>query len=160
MLCCTLPACSRKAPSAPPPTPAIPARATPTPTSAVPAPPKADAASDTHFVYVKLPEALMPDERSAKYEEPLGASLEERDLGEVTGGGTQLGEKRADGKRGIEFCGVDVELTDLDRGRALLRKRLVQLGARPGTELQFERGETARVDRLEKSGWVLDRPEK
>ena len=152
---CAFAGCSRRvAPSPPAPEAARPATA---PASAPSAPPAAD---DAHFVYVKLPEAIGPEVRSAKYEDPLNESLEAAQLGEVTGGGTQLGARRADGTRGIEFCGVDVELTDLDRGRALLRKRLGELGAPRGTELQFDRGDTARVDRLGKRGWVIDQPGK
>lgn len=114
--------------------------------------------NDTHFVYIKLPEPLMPLERGTKYEDPLDASLAELHLGETTGGGAQLGDKRADGTRPIEFCGIDIELTALDRGRELLRKRLVELGAPTGTELHFTRGETKLLDQLGAKGWVLDQP--
>ena len=65
-----------------------------------------------------LPESLMPLERGDKYEDPIEATLNDLGLGEVTGGGSQLGDQQLDGTRPIEFCGIDVELTDLDQGRA------------------------------------------
>jgi len=113
---------------------------------------------DAHFVYIKIPEPLMPLERGARYGDPLDASLAEADLGEITGGGAQLGDTRADGTRPIEFCGIDVDLIELDSGLELLRKRLVELGAPPGTELHYTRGETTLLDQLRATGWVVDQP--
>lgn len=113
---------------------------------------------DTHFVYVMLPESLMPLERGDKYEDPIEATLSELGLGEVTGGGSQLGDQQSDGTRLIEFCGIDVELIDLDRGRAILRNRLVELGAPYGTELHFTRDGDKLQDELYLDGWVVNQP--
>ena len=77
-----------------------------------------------HFVYVRIPEPLRPFDRGDKYEEPLAAALAEAGLGEVTGGGQQLGEGDS-----IVYCGVDVILSDRTRGLALLRHELRRLGA-------------------------------
>ena len=100
-------------------------------------PPKRAAA--THFVYVRVMESLSPLDRGSKYEDPLNTVLKRHNVGEVTGGGSQLGEPAADGTRKVEWIGVDVDLYDLDRGLPLLKAELVRLGAPEGTVLEFER---------------------
>ena len=112
----------------------------------------------THFVYVKIPDDIGPLDRGERYEDPIQESLDSRGLGDVTGGGSQLGDERPDGTRPIEFCGLDLELVDLDEGRALLRSRLVELGAPEGTELHYTIGDTKLQDELRHDGWLLDRP--
>lgn len=52
-----------------------------------------------HFFYVLIHEPLEPFDRMDKYEDPLSTELGE--LGEVTGGGSQLGEGNT-----IAFCGA------------------------------------------------------
>jgi hypothetical protein len=119
-----------------------------------------DTAGDAapHFVYIKIPEDLGPIARGDRYEDPIQESLDSRGLGEVSGGGSQLGDERSDGTRSIEFCGLDVELVNLDQGRALLRARLIELGAHQGTELHFTVGNAKLQDELGCDGWILDRP--
>jgi hypothetical protein len=51
------------------------------------------------FVFVRIPQALQPLERAAKYEDPLNAALTRLGVGEVSGGGSQLSEPDKDGKR-------------------------------------------------------------
>jgi len=114
--------------------------------------------SATYFVYIKLAEGLEPLDRGAKYEDPLESDLAASALGEVTGGGSQLGEERPDGTHEIAFSGIDVDLTDLARGLELLRRRLVELGAPEGTELHYSEGETKLQDELRGEGWVLRKP--
>jgi len=46
------------------------------------------------------------------------------DLGEITGGGSQLGENGA-----IEFCGIDLVVNDRERGLAVIRNCLRKCGA-------------------------------
>jgi hypothetical protein len=104
-----------------------------------------------------IPEALGPVHRGERYEDPIQESLDARGLGEVTGGGSQLGDEQPDGTRPIEFCGLDVELMNLEQGRALLRSRLVELGAPVGTELHYTVGDTKLQDELGCDGWLLDR---
>src|SRR5687768_4081734 len=60
------------------------------------------------FVYVKIPAAIQPLERASRFEDPLQEALERAGLGEVSGGGSQLSDADADGRRQIEFCGIDV----------------------------------------------------
>ena len=96
--------------------------------------------SEPLFVFVRLPESIKPLERGARYEDPLAAALESSGSGEVTGGGSQLGEVRPDGTRLIEWVGIDVELTDASRGLAVVRSELKRLGAPRGTILEYTRG--------------------
>ena len=83
------------------------------------------------FVYVRIPEPLRPLERGDKYEDPLIAALVESRLGEVTGGGQQLGEGRS-----IMYCGIDVVLSDRIQGLAFLQEALCRLGAPAGTVIE------------------------
>jgi hypothetical protein len=98
------------------------------------------AAGKALFVSVHIPEPLIPLERVARYEDPLEAALQEHGLGEVTGGGTQLGPRKPDGKASILGIDLDVELTDAGRGLPALRAALRKLEAPPGTELSYESG--------------------
>ena len=49
------------------------------------------------FVYVKIQDAVGPLDRGDKYEDGLQEALREQQLGEITGGGSQLGEDNPDG---------------------------------------------------------------
>ena len=61
-------------------------------------------------------------------EDPLSEALEEAGLGEVTGGGTGMG-----------ICNIDIEVTDLDAGLALVRRILSSLGVAKSTVInQYE----------------------
>ncbi len=98
-----------------------------------------DDADDELFVFVKIPEALGPVERGDKYEDPLGAALEEAGVGEVTGGGCALSEPDDDGARQVAWCGLDVELVAAPGAMDALRRELHVLGAPAETVLEFER---------------------
>jgi hypothetical protein len=91
----------------------------------------ADAAADRgqHFFYVLLRESLDPVRRGEKYEDPLGDALGE--LGEITGGGSQLGEGDT-----IAFCGIDIVVNDRERGLKVIRECLRACGARSGTIIE------------------------
>jgi hypothetical protein len=82
-----------------------------------------------HFFYVLIHESLGPADRGGKYEDPLNDAL--GDLGEVTGGGSQLGEGDA-----IAFCGVDVLVNDRDRGLKVIRQCLRACGAPANTVIE------------------------
>ncbi|MCE9528307.1 MAG: hypothetical protein K8R36_19870 [Planctomycetales bacterium] len=75
-----------------------------------------------HFFYVLIPESLGPMDRGEKYEDPLSDALGE--LGEVTGGGSQMGEGDT-----IAFCGLDVVVNHRDRGLTVIRECLRSCGA-------------------------------
>ena len=44
-------------------------------------------------------------------------------------------------KGGIDWVGIDIDLTDLDRGIEFTRRRLRELGAPPGSVLEYRIGE-------------------
>jgi len=90
------------------------------------------------FVYVKIPGHVEPMERGEKIEDPLQEALARSGFGNITGGGSQLSEEDSEGRRSIEFCGIDVDLYQMVEGLALLRRELVRLETPPGTVLLYE----------------------
>jgi hypothetical protein len=87
------------------------------------------------FVYVKIPGNIQPLDRANRFEDPVQKALSTEKLGEITGGGSQLaGEETSL----ILFCGLDVELYDVERGIALLRRELIRLKAPMDTFLLYE----------------------
>jgi hypothetical protein len=82
-----------------------------------------------HFFYVLIPEPLGPMDRGEKYEAPLSDALGE--LGEVTGGGSQMGEGDT-----IAFCGLDVVVNHRERGLAVIRECMRSCGAPPDTIIE------------------------
>ena len=89
------------------------------------------------FIYVKIPSSLGPLVRGDRYEDELHELLSVRGLGEITGGGSPLGEDDPDGTPTIAFCGLDIDAADRDGAVALLRERLPSLGAPAGTEIHY-----------------------
>jgi hypothetical protein len=83
------------------------------------------------FFYVRIPEPLYPQERGEKYEEPLTEALMAAQVGEIIGGGQQLGVGDT-----IAYCGVDVVLYERIRGLEVLREALGRLGAPAGTVIE------------------------
>lgn len=90
---------------------------------------RAAAERHQHFFYVLLREPLGPSERGRKYEDPLMEALGA--LGEVTGGGSQMGEGKS-----IAFCGIDVVVNDRDRGLEVIRQCLRSCGAGEDTVIE------------------------
>jgi hypothetical protein len=82
-----------------------------------------------HFFYILIRESLGPIDRGHKYEDPLSEAL--GSLGEVTGGGSQLGEGDT-----VEFCGLDVVVDDRDRGLKVIRECLRSCGAPADTVIE------------------------
>jgi len=83
------------------------------------------------FFYVRIPGDIQPIERGERFEDPLQAALNAEDVGEVTGGGSQMGEGKT-----VEFCGLDVEVIDRDRGLQIIRKVMRRLDAPCGTVIE------------------------
>jgi hypothetical protein len=110
------------------------------------------------FVYVKIPEGIGPIARGDKYEDPLDRKLRAEGVGEVSGGGQQLGHPQADGTQIIEFCGVDIDVNNFDQSLVLIRDELPRLGAPLGTELHYTRNGVALQDELQCAGWAIGRP--
>lgn len=81
----------------------------------------------TFFEIVFVAADFVHDARDA-VEDPLAEALEEAGLGEVTGGGSGMG-----------IVNVDVEVTDAERGLALIRRVLRDLGVAKSTVVnQYE----------------------
>lgn len=75
-----------------------------------------------HFFYILIPESLRPVDRRDKYEIPLSDAL--GPLGQITGGGSQLGEGQT-----IAFCGLDIVVNHRERGLKVIRDCMRQCGA-------------------------------
>ena len=96
-------------------------------------------------------------DRGDKYEDPIIEELERLGLGEVTGGGTGMGDERPDGRREIESCGIDIETSNVEATRAALRELLPKLGCRQGTQLQYSLADKALQDEYDGEGWQIER---
>ena len=84
-----------------------------------------------HMFYVRIPASIQPLERGELFEDPLHQVLMSAGLGEVTGGGSQLGENET-----IAYCGLDVIVKDRDRGLQLIRSTMRKLAAPEGTVIE------------------------
>lgn len=87
----------------------------------------------TTFVYAQLNSKIMPINRGEWFEDPLAEALSEKGFGEVTGGGTMQSETGE-----IEYCGIDLDLSDLEQSIPFVADALEQLGAPRGSKLQYE----------------------
>ncbi len=85
------------------------------------------------FGYAKLNIRIMPLDRGDMFEDPLAEALEENGFGEVTGAGTMTS---AEGE--IEYCGIDIDNLDIDKGVPFICKFLTKCGAPKGSELQYK----------------------
>lgn len=110
------------------------------------------------FVYVMIPGNIMPLERGHLFEDPIDDLLGERNLGCVTGGGSQMGEDDADGNPTVEYCGIDIDVTDVNGVLSLLREALVTLKAPSGTEIHYTRSGKKLLDALESGTWRTEQP--
>ena len=81
--------------------------------------------------YVRIPGDIQPMVRGDRFEEPLHRALNVAGVGEVTGGGSQLGEGTT-----VEYCGIDVVVRDRQRGLQLIRETMRSLGAPTGTVIE------------------------
>ena len=88
---------------------------------------------DPTFVFAQLNIRVMPEQRGAWFEDPLGEALGAERLGGVTGGGTLQDESGE-----VLWVGLDLELTDLDRGLVFAAEFLTRAGAPRGSKLEFE----------------------
>ena len=83
-----------------------------------------------HLVLARLYEHVEPIDRGNRYEDPLQAVLEAAQLGQVTGGGTQMNE---DGT--IAYADVEIELANLDDAVTTAAEALEAAGAPQGSEI-------------------------
>lgn len=109
---------------------------------------------ETELVFILLPGAIEPEKRDTKFGDPLDAELRLAGVGYVSGGGSLLSELDQDERREIIYAGIDVDTTDVDSARTLLRDHLPELECPVGTRVQY--GD--RQDRYDGSTWLLDEP--
>ena len=114
------------------------------------------ASSEPELVYVFLPDPLGPIDRGEKYEDPIIDELERLELGEVSGGGSSLGDPRPDGTRPIEFCGIDIDTDDVKATREMLRGLLPGLGCPAGTQLHYRDADKPLQDEFDGANWSLE----
>src|SRR5690242_12741512 len=83
------------------------------------------------YVTARINDRVMPVDRGDMYEDPLHDFLQQRNLGSVTGGGTQLSEAKE-----IEYCNIDLELNTADaQSLATIKGALERLGVPRGSKL-------------------------
>ena len=92
-----------------------------------------------HVITARFYEHIEPIDRGDRYEDPLQAVLEQKDAGQVTGGGSQLNEEG-----GIEFADIEIELANLDAALGIVADALEQAGAPQGSELVDDTGRVLR----------------
>jgi hypothetical protein len=85
-------------------------------------------------ITVRIPGHIEPMDRGERYEDPLNVKLQEAQLGEVVGGGSQLDEQFA-----IQSIDLEVCVADIDVALTMISKVLEECGAPKGSKLIFER---------------------
>lgn len=110
---------------------------------------------DVDYMSVIVPGDLDPFDRLYRFSIHIDAELRLARLGCSVGGGTMFSEEDEDGESDILFCVCDVDATDVDGARALLRLHLPELGCPEGTLIQY--GEDIE-DRYDGQDWALAQP--
>ena len=90
-------------------------------------------ATETILAYAKLNARIMPLDRGDRYEDPLIEALAANGYGEVTGGGTGQSENGE-----ISYCGIDIDLRDVEKGVPFICEFLSAHGAPRGSALEYE----------------------
>jgi hypothetical protein len=86
-----------------------------------------------HVVVARIPEHIEPMDRGVRYEDPVQDALAIRELGMVTGGGSQLTSAAE-----IGYVDVELALADLDEALEIVQRILEEAGAPVGSQLHFE----------------------
>lgn len=110
---------------------------------------------DVTCMWVIVPGDLDPFDRHYRFSIHIDAELRLTGLGCSVGGGTLMSEEDEDGESEILYCVLDVDATDVDGARALLRLHLPELGCPPGTLIQYG-GDLE--DRFDGDDWTLAQP--
>jgi hypothetical protein len=88
------------------------------------------------MVIARLNARAQPLDRGEVFEDPLGDILQAAGMGQVTGGGTQLGEEGE-----IEFCDIEITVAEAtDAVLGAIRRALEGLGAPKGSRLIWNDG--------------------
>ncbi len=83
--------------------------------------------------YARINARIDPVERGDRYEDPLSEALEENGLAVLTGGGTMQSENGE-----ISYCGIDLDLLNVDEAVSFICDFLAEHGAPKGSKLQYE----------------------
>ena len=110
---------------------------------------------DVDYMSVIVPGDLDPFDRLYRFSIHVDAELRLAGLGCSVGGGTMFSEEDEDGESEILFCVLDVDATDVDGARALLRLHLPELGCPDGTLIQYAED---LEDRYDGENWLLAQP--
>ena len=102
-------------------------------------------------IIARLYEHVEPLDRGTRYEDPLDAVLRQANLGEVTGGGSQLGELGE-----IEFADIEIRVENLDDALPVIVKSLEESGAPAGSQLLGRSGVIREFGRLQSVAVYLD----
>ncbi len=95
---------------------------------------KTEPVPEYEIVTARMNARLMPIDRGDRYEDPLDEMLKADQVGEVTGGGTQLGEESE-----VAFCDVEIGvLSATDKTLGQIIACLEALGATKGSKLIVE----------------------
>lgn len=86
---------------------------------------------------IQLNLRMQPLDRGDLFEDPLMDELESQELGEVTGGGTMLQESGE-----IDYCDIELELTDVERAIPIVCQFLEERGAPRGSKITYHVGDT------------------
>lgn len=88
------------------------------------------------FVIARLNARVQPIDRGEYYEDPLDEALKRLNLGQVTGGGTQLADEPA----GIEFCDVEIRISEANQNNVQsIIEQIESVGVPKGSRLIVER---------------------
>jgi hypothetical protein len=106
---------------------------------------------ESSTVIARLYEHIEPLNRGQRYEDPLDGALRSASLGEVTGGGSQLGHLGE-----IEFADIEIRVAKLDEALPLIIDTLERSGAPIGSELIWPDGETRQFGAQQSVAVYLD----
>jgi hypothetical protein len=90
---------------------------------------------DPVTLIARLYEHIEPLDRGTRYEDPLDSALRAVQLGEVTGGGSQLGQAGE-----IEFADIEILVPSVDDALPVIVRSLEDSGAPVGSQLMNESG--------------------
>jgi hypothetical protein len=110
------------------------------------------------FLYVKVPVANQPPERTRRLTDMVDQVLLEAGVGAVAGWGASLGGALPDGTRPVAYTRIDVDVLNLPSARAFLRANLPSAGAPIGTEIHFTTDRRHYKDLYADSRWLVDQP--
>ena len=85
-----------------------------------------------HLVRARLVGDLPMLALGERFADPLYIALQEHGFGRITGGNGQQNEAGQ-----MEWISIDIQLVNLDEALAFTRRTLQELGAPPGSELEY-----------------------